>query len=409
MYTSNDRSPLRAFEASTRGGLAASETGVVVGPTGVGKSQLLIHLALARLLEDEQVLHISLEDSAPHIHNRYAEILDGVCKHGNLLGREREQALVRAERNRQILSMLDKQGVGEIRAALDFARDFMHMQPSLLVVEGLDAQDAQGLQVLRGLATERQLGVWISTSGPVETGDFDTVVELSPQDQKVELRVRKVHGRPLSEPSGLRLDPRTMLVGAEDSWDPNTAPASPSSDACTLYSGGAPGAEACFGENADRYDLSEVNFTFDGHKQARTDNSQLLSPRELAAGDVSLVYVSKRLGRSYSEGSMIRKVLQSLWHQVSRAGQVFVVGAIQSDGTVTGGTGWSVELARMWHKKLWVYDQEQRGWFHWSGERWVEGVPVIESQHFCGTGTRSLNEAGRKAIASLFDRSFGQR
>ena len=47
MFSPNDRSPLRAFEASTRGGLAASETGVVVGPAGVGKSQLLIHLALA--------------------------------------------------------------------------------------------------------------------------------------------------------------------------------------------------------------------------------------------------------------------------------------------------------------------------------------------------------------------------
>ena len=122
---------------------------------------------------------------------------------------------------------------------------------------------------------------------------------------------------------------------------------------------------------------------------------------------MSLVYVSKRLNRTYSEGTMIRRVLQSLWHQVSRAQQVFVVGTILDDGTVTGGTGWSVELARMWHKDLWVYDQEKESWFHWTGERWVAGVAVIESPHFCGTGTRYLTEAGARAVNALYERSFG--
>ena len=31
-------------------------------------------------------------------------------------------------------------------------------------------------------------------------------------------------------------------------------------------SGGAPGAEAAFGEAAERYGVEEVNFTFDGHR-----------------------------------------------------------------------------------------------------------------------------------------------
>ncbi|MCB9741513.1 MAG: hypothetical protein H6740_02795 [Alphaproteobacteria bacterium] len=198
-----------------------------------------------------------------------------------------------------------------------------------------------------------------------------------------------------------------MLVTGEATWDPLSAPPSPRAEDCTLYSGGAAGAEAAFGEAAEAHGLSEVNFTFDGHKQVRGRGRYVLSERELAAGDVSLVYVSKRLHRTYSEGTMIRKVLQSLWHQVSRAQQVFVIGTIQENGTVTGGTGWSVELARMWHKNLWVFDQEKTGWFHWSGDRWVPGVPVIESPHCCGTGTRYLSDSGKLAIQGLFERSFG--
>jgi hypothetical protein len=178
--------------------------------------------------------------------------------------------------------------------------------------------------------------------------------------------------------------------------------------ACTLYSGGATGSEAAFGEAAARYGLNEVNFTFDGHRQARVEGRKLLGPRELEAGDVSLVYVSRRLHRTYNEHGLIRKVLQTLWHMVSRSNQVFVIGAIQENGTVVGGTGWSVELARMWRKELWVFDQDRDGWFHWDGETWTSGVPELRATTICGTGTRYLEDNGQAAIDALFEAAFGE-
>ena len=72
-------------------------------------------------------------------------------------------------------------------------------------------------------------------------------------------------------------------------------------------------------------------------------------------------------------------------------------------------TGWSVELAKMWNKNLWVYDQEQTAWFRWDGEAWLPGTPVIESIHFTGTGTRYLTDDGKEAIRNLFERSFAPR
>ena len=105
---------------------------------------------------------------------------------------------------------------------------------------------------------------------------------------------------------------------------------------------------------------------------------------------------------------MIRRVLQSLWHQVGHAEQVFVVGAIQEDGTVNGGTGWAVELARMWNKRLWVFDQDKDTWYRWNGDDWVDGEPTIDALTICGSGTRYLTPTGRAAIDALFARSFGQ-
>lgn len=175
----------------------------------------------------------------------------------------------------------------------------------------------------------------------------------------------------------------------------------------TLYSGGARGAEAAFGEVAEGYGVAEVNFTFDGHHIHRTKGVRRLTPEELAKGDVSMTEVAKRLHRDYSTRPWMRQILQSIWHQVNNGFQVFVVGTIQNDGTVKGGTGWAAELAKMWNRPLHVFDQERGHWFTWRNDTWIEDEPVIAHKAICGTGTRNLNDAGRKAIEDLFARSFG--
>ncbi|MGH2400138.1 MAG: hypothetical protein ACRDF6_09860 [bacterium] len=62
---------------------------------------------------------------------------------------------------------------------------------------------------------------------------------------------------------------------------------------CILFSGGAPGAQAAFGACAERHDVEEVNFTFDGHRIERHRGVRVLNHEELLAGDVSLEYVSR--------------------------------------------------------------------------------------------------------------------
>ena len=182
-----------------------------------------------------------------------------------------------------------------------------------------------------------------------------------------------------------------------------------------LFSGGAPGAEAEFGACAERHGIEEVNFTFDGHNIVRTRGVRALNHEELQAGDVSLEYVSRLMHRRYTDSPTIRKVLQTLWYQVNNGQEIYVIGAIQDDDTVRGGTGWGAEFAKLCNKPLFVFDQDKNQWFQWTGAGWtpLQDTPVISHPHFTGTGTRTVQPNGHRAIEELMTRSFetpeGQR
>ncbi len=116
--------------------------------------------------------------------------------------------------------------------------------------------------------------------------------------------------------------------------------------------------------------------------------------------------VSLHMNRTYARADKIRRVLQTIFHMVNNGYHVFAVGWIQTDDTVKGGTGWAVELAKLFNRPLSVYDQDRKTWFAWENKSWVESKPVIKDKTFVGTGTRHLSEDGRQAIRDLFERSF---
>lgn len=175
----------------------------------------------------------------------------------------------------------------------------------------------------------------------------------------------------------------------------------------TLYSGGHKGAETEFGKNAERWGIREVNYTFEGHAVERDRNCTVLSPEELRKGDISMEIVSRRMGRTYAKAEKIRKVIQSIFHMVNKGYHVFAIGWIQPDGTVKGGTGWGVELAKLFNRPTSVFDQDRNAWFSWKDNEWVADTPVIQGDSFVGTGTRNLTGDGVQAIEDLFRRSFG--
>lgn len=400
---SHERAALRALQTLLPGGLPAGRLGSVCAPPGVGKTQLLIYIALERLLAGVPVLHIASREKVAAVRDAYDSILNGLFSAMTQL--ERAEAALKVERRRVIHSTAGRPvDVGVVSRLLDTLADALDARPQVVVVDGASI-DAQSVAHFRALAADRAISLWCTYGRDADETEGnlhgDIVLELVTQRGELWLRPRAG-----LDHAPLRLAGDSFAAPAFHAEAPS-APLAPNET--TLYSGGAAGAEAAFGEAAERWGCTEVNFTFAGHQQVRSRGAHPLTARELAEGDVSLNYVSRRLRRSYSESSVIRRVLQSLWHQVKSAQAIYVVGTIQEDGTVTGGTGWSVELARMWNKRLWVFDQDKDDWYRWVGDEWVAGTPTLDSATFCGTGTKVLTPAGRAAIDSLFERAFGAK
>lgn len=174
-----------------------------------------------------------------------------------------------------------------------------------------------------------------------------------------------------------------------------------------LFSGAAQGAETYFGACAEKYGIDEVNFSFEGRQVERNRGIRILTHEELKNGDISLTYVSKLMNRDYSNSETIRKILQTIWYQINNSRQIFVIGEIMTDNTIKGGTGWGAEFAKICNKPLYVFDQKKNLWFKWEKTEWVVyQKPIITENHFCGTGTRFLEENAKRAIDELFERSF---
>lgn len=68
----------KIIDDMTRGGLGAGELGVVIAPTGAGKTHMLCHLGAAAVKEGKTVIHYSLELDDKTIGRRYDAAITGI-------------------------------------------------------------------------------------------------------------------------------------------------------------------------------------------------------------------------------------------------------------------------------------------------------------------------------------------
>lgn len=438
------QSPLRILERSRAGtttegapahGLGRGNLGVVMARAGVGKTAFLVHVALDGLLKERKVLHVSLDTPVDHVRSWYDAVFQDLVRASGMADAGATAEMINHNRIIQAFS-LHGHGAGQaafctdkLRSSLELLEQHAQFRPDLILIDAYDWSRAADAEVnsLKELARERNVEMWMTAlthrgnlgealpervPSPCDKflAQLQLVLFLQPLDGRLSVRMLKDGERGSKElgDTHLVLYPDTMRL-VDD-----RAPVAPLEDlppaAYTLLSGAAEGAEAEFGAMAERFGVREENYSFEGHKVVRTRGLRLLSDEELRDGDVSLAYVSATMHRPYHQNTLLRKVLQSIWHQVNSSQEVFIIGVIQPDDTVKGGTGWAAELARHQGKLLHVYDQDKRRWFSWDhkGRSWQASRPVIRHSRFTGTGTRQLTEDGRAAIVELFQQSFRQ-
>jgi hypothetical protein len=405
--------------------LKSGEVGAVTARAGVGKTAFLVQVGLQHLVAEERVLHIALGgETVNRVRAWYDTLLEDLA---NVLEIEDRQGLKsKIERSRLIQSYGEaKVRPAQIERTLELYATHLDFSPSVIIIDGFDwdgdlVRTAASLGALRSCAARMNAKLWFSIrchrdtpvthalgiSSPCDAyADLlEVVLDLVPMKDHTSLRLLKKRA---SAPEGqLNLQSDTMrLLRVGGKRSTVSLPAG----VCTLLSGAASGSEQLFGECAERWGLAEINYTFKGRPSSRIRGVVQLSDEQLKQGHVTSKYLSQHMHRNFPDTPLFKKVLQSIWHQVNTANQVFVVGMILEDGTVKGGTGWAAELGKHFNKELHVFDQEKGSWFTWEDSKWTaqDDTPRITSRRFTGTGSRVLSDQGREAIEALFTDSFG--
>ena len=236
------RSPMRILNEQLGEGLEPGQIGVIVAKPGVGKSPLLVHIALDALLQDIPVLHVALKDPVDHVRSYYDEIFGAITRAGRIA--DRAAALVAIERHRMIHSYLDRTfDVGHLADNLRMLDEVAHFVPRLLVLDGLRAKDlGTTLPSLSALLTELGVPMWATVRTrtnedpqlPPEAWEHVKVVlKLTPTGRTVKLslvRPGEVDDLPFL------LDPSTMLVLSGEQDEAGRVHIAPRPGDCTLYS-----------------------------------------------------------------------------------------------------------------------------------------------------------------------------
>ena len=402
------RGPLRIFEQRD-GFVEAGELVAVLSRAGVGKSALLVSIGLDLMAAGRNVLHVTTGGSVADVEEGYrqAPSLDAAAQ--SRQGRRWIQSYPD-----------DRDFATRMVAALELVSQHAAFSPDAILVDdfaldGPDEAKRAELVALRESAKAHGASLWVAVrthrsrtgAHPTELPPaceghedlIDVALFLEPQGDRIDLRV-------LCDRCGE--GSAVLPLEAEGLWPRD--PGATQAQKPVLLSGGAEGAEETFGRCAEQWGLEEVTYSFPGQTVARRRGLVELTEAELARGDVSAVYLSSKMNREYHADERLRKVIQALWYEVSYADEVFVVGSIEPDGTVRGGTGWAAELARHWNKPVFVFDGERGGWSTWRDNEWTAvEAPRVTGRRFAGSGTRHLDDAGRAAIEGLFARSFGER
>lgn len=417
------QSPLRLLDRSIRGGLGTGHLGVILAPAGVGKSACLVQIGLDTLLRQKPVLHVAVGQSVEHVSARYDALFDELAERVDLADRRgvRESMAHRRLIWSSVESAFGERALDEALAAFQ-----AHLQvfPRAVLVDGFhwdEPRCAAALAAMKASAARAGAELWMTARdargreplagrlAPLSDACaelVDVALFLEPHGRHARLTLVKDFERYPATDVALVLEGGALRLSREDEAP---APGERSPSAFTLLALGSAGAEEAFGACAESWGVREVNFTFGGRREiTRTRGLVELGEDELGLGEVSAAYVKAHMHRAFAESPELRRVLQAIWHQVSTAGEVFSVGALNADGTAHGGTGWAVELARHWGKPVHLFDQERERWLRWDGRDWVpEAPPAITAERFAGAGTRSPSEAGRAAIRALFERTFG--
>ena len=221
------RNPLRLLGRESDDILPEGGFGAVLARAGVGKTALLVQLSMNSLLQNKNVLHISLNDPVNKVSIWYQEVFNHIAHSYEI---QRMDELWNNLLPHRFIMTFKVEGfsVPKLEERLTDLTEQNIFSPQMLLIDGLPFDDSirNPLLELKSLAKKLSLHIWFTilthrheapgADGlPVQLTQvadlFEAAIQMQPEGDKIHINILK--GRHTNaDQSSLILDPTTMLI-----------------------------------------------------------------------------------------------------------------------------------------------------------------------------------------------------
>ena len=202
----------------------------------------------------------------------------------------------------------------------------------------------------------------------------------------------------------------------------------------TGHSGGAEGADEAWHMIGQQYGITKFNHYLYGDQlgSAKLRMNGIMptkiSKEMLIQGYLKYIRANRKLRRKELKLTNEKSYKPARnWYQVKHSGAVYAIGTILKPGeaytsrgsrwtnqsireSVSGGTGYAVQMAIDAGRTVYVFDQNKKMWFEWSGtqKRFLPISTPILTPNFAAIGTREINPDGIQAIRDVYEKTIAQ-
>jgi len=223
------RSPVRIFMNSIHGGLKAGELGLIASPSGIGKTSMLVQVALDKLLQGKKIIHVSFTQHTDYVLAWYEDIFNEFIRKKNL---ESEEEVKNDIVKNRVIMRFTQEGhpVESIIKSLTALIGDGGFKADCIIVDGFNfmAESRERFLKVKTFAAEMGVSVWYSCNVqgaeplydkrniPLVIKNYEELIEvvirMEAKQSHIALSVSKDRDSYNPEQMALKLDPRTLLI-----------------------------------------------------------------------------------------------------------------------------------------------------------------------------------------------------
>jgi len=226
------RNPLRLMGRDAEDILSPGDFGAILARAGVGKTALLVQIALNTLLSGKNVLHVSLNDPMDKVTLWYREVFGNLSKKYD--ARQIEQLWESLLPHRLIMTFkVEGFSVPKLEERLTDLSEQDIFTPDMVIIDGLPFDESRpaALDELKAFAGARDMQAWFTVrthrhETPGQDGLpknfaplqdlFSVILQLEPTGKEINVRALKGESG-AGHKLPVQLDPATMLLQDSES------------------------------------------------------------------------------------------------------------------------------------------------------------------------------------------------